>query len=81
MCGYESTQKAGIFAPAKTPAAIISRLNREIVTLLNNPEIKAKFFSDGVDSVGSRPEELTAVVKSEVARLGKLIKEAGISSE
>ena len=79
--GYESTQKAGMFAPAKTPAAVISKLNRELVLILNRPDIKEKFVSDGVDTVGSTPAELAAMVKAEVARMEKVIKAAGITAE
>jgi len=76
--GYESTQKAGLFAPAKTPAPIITRLNREVVVLLQRSDMKEKFFSDGVETVGTSPQELGAMVKSEIARIGKIIKDVGI---
>ena len=68
----------GIFAPAKTPAAIINRLNQEIVRVLNRAEVKEKFFNAGVEVVGSSPEQLAATIKSEMARMGKVIKDAGI---
>jgi len=77
--GYESTQKAGLFAPAKTPAAIVNRLNREVVALLQRPDVKEKFFSDGVEAVGTSPQELGAMVKSEIVRIGKIIKDVGIT--
>jgi tripartite-type tricarboxylate transporter receptor subunit TctC len=79
--GYESTQKAGLFAPAKTPAAIITRLNREVVALLQRPDMKEKFFGDGVETVGTSPQELGAMVKSEIARIGKIVKDLGITSD
>jgi len=76
--GYELVSIQGIFAPAKTPAAIVQRLNQEIVPYLRRPETKERFMSAGVETVGSTPEELLATVKSEMDRLGKVIKEAGI---
>ena len=79
--GYEATQKASMFAPAKTPVAIINRLNREIVDFLNKPEVKTKYLSDGVETVGSTPDELSAIIKSEIARMGKVVRDAGISAE
>ena len=79
--GYESEVTSGVFAPAKTPEAIVKRLNQEIVRLLNQPDIKQKFFDSGVEIVGSSPEQLAAKIKSDIARLGKVIKDAGIRAE
>ncbi len=79
--GYESSSIVGVFAPAKTPAAIISRLNAEIQQALNKPETKQRFFDSGVETPGGMPEQLAAAVKSEMTVLGKLIKDAGIRAE
>ena len=76
--GYEATSIVGMFAPAKTPEAVIARLNQETVRVLNRAEIKERFLSSGVETVGSTPEEFGAVVKSEMARLGKVIRDANI---
>jgi tripartite-type tricarboxylate transporter receptor subunit TctC len=70
-----------VFAPAKTPAVAVNRLNQEIVRVLNQPDVKEKFFNDGGEVIASSPEELAATMKSEMARLGKVIKEAGIRAE
>ena len=79
--GYELVSIQGIFAPSGTPAAVIKRLNQEIVPFLQRADTKEKFFNAGVESLGSTPEALAATVKSEMARLGKVIKEAGIRAE
>jgi tripartite-type tricarboxylate transporter receptor subunit TctC len=79
--GYESVSPFGIFAPSKTPDAIIVRLNRDIVRGLSDSEIKTRFNGAGVETVGSTPAELGAMVKSEMAKWGKLIREAGIREE
>ncbi len=79
--GYESISIYGIFAPAKTPRTIIDKLNQEIVRFLNRTEVKEKFFIAGMEAVGSSPEQFAATVKSEMARMGKGIKEAGIRTE
>lgn len=79
--GYESGTLVGLFAPAKTPVIIIERLNREIVRVLNQSEVKEKFFNTGADVVGSTPQQLTAAVRSEVTKLGKVIKESGIRTD
>ncbi len=79
--GYESVAMFGMFAPARTPATIISRLHQEIVGVLNKADVKQRFFNVGVETVGSSPEEFAAAVKSEIARMGKVIKSAGIRAD
>jgi tripartite-type tricarboxylate transporter receptor subunit TctC len=79
--GYEAVASYAIFAPAGTPAPLAKRLNQEIVGVLRTPEIREKFFGTTADVVGSTPAELTAHMKSEMARLGKVIKAANIRAE
>jgi tripartite-type tricarboxylate transporter receptor subunit TctC len=56
-------------------------LNQEIVNALRAPETKELLLSSGVESVGSSPEELVALLKADIARWGKVIREAGIREE
>ena len=79
--GYEAVSPATLFAPAHTPRPIIDRLNKEVVQGLNRPEVREKFFNVGLEVVGSPPDELAAFVKSEIAKWGKVIREAGIRIE
>jgi tripartite-type tricarboxylate transporter receptor subunit TctC len=79
--GYESGTSTGVFAPAKTPAAIINRLNQEVVRFLNTTEARDRFFAVGSETVGNSPEELAAGVKSEMVKLGKVIKDVGIRED
>ncbi len=79
--GFETVVMTGVYAPAGTPAAIVNRLNQEIVRVINLPDIKEKFSNIGIETVGSSPQELTAAMKAEIARTAKLIKEAGIRTE
>jgi tripartite-type tricarboxylate transporter receptor subunit TctC len=79
--GYESSQILGVFAPAGTPAAIITLLNREIVGVLALPDVKERFLSTGTDVVGSTPQQFAAAVKAEMSSLGKVIKDAGIRDD
>ncbi len=79
--GYESVSPFGVFAPLKTPQAIVARLNRSIVDGLNDAEIKSRFFNAGVETVGSTPAQLAAMLQSEMAKWGKLIRDAGIREE
>jgi tripartite-type tricarboxylate transporter receptor subunit TctC len=79
--GYESVSMYGMFAPAKTPTAITRRLNQEIVRVIRSESVKDTFLTAGVEGVGSTPDELTAAMKGEVARLGKVIRDEGIRAD
>ncbi len=76
--GYALVQNTGMFAPGRTPDAIISRLYEEIVRVLRTPATKEKFFNAGIEVVGSSPAELAIFLNQERNRLGKVIKDAGI---
>jgi tripartite-type tricarboxylate transporter receptor subunit TctC len=76
--GYEWVGTTGMWAPVKTPGAIIDRLNQEIVRLLNGADVKQRFFNAGAEVVASSPEQFAAVIKSDIVRMGKVIKDAGI---
>ena len=79
--GYESESLHAVFAPSKTPDAIVRRLNSEIVRLLKTPEMKQEFLAAGVEVVAGSPEELAKVVRSEIARWSDVIRKAGIRSQ
>jgi tripartite-type tricarboxylate transporter receptor subunit TctC len=61
--------------------ALIARLNRELVRVLGSAEINEKFLNAGVETVGSSPAQLAATINSEMAKWGKLIKDAGIREQ
>ena len=79
--GYETVNMFGILAPAKTPGPIISLLNQEMVRVLNRGDAKEKFLNVGAEVVGSSPVAFAAAIKSETARMGKMIKSAGIKPD
>ena len=79
--GYEASSSNGIFAPPKTPVAIINRLHEEIVSVLNKAEVKQRLLSLGVEAVGSSPKQFAATLKADMSRLGKVIKDAGIRAD
>jgi len=79
--GYESEALHAVFVPAKTPDAIVKRLNAEIVRVLKLPDTRQQFLALGVEAVGSTPEELAAVIRSEIARWSKVLKDAGIRAD
>ena len=79
--GYEAESAYGLFAPAGTPAPILSRLHEETVRVLIRPEVKERLFNTGVEVVGNTPEAFTASIKSDMLRMGKVIKDAGIRAD
>ena len=76
--GYEATSNIAFFVPAKTPAAIVSRLHRELVLALGKADVKERLLKGGVEAVGSSPEELGAYVKADIAKIEILMRNAGI---
>ena len=79
--GYECVAMYAVFVPAKTPPALVSRLNKEIVQVLTRPDIKEKFLLGSTEVIASSPQGLADTMKSEMARMGKVIKAAKISAE
>jgi tripartite-type tricarboxylate transporter receptor subunit TctC len=76
--GYELVGIDGIVAPAKTPQAIVNRLNQEIVRALNQTVVRETLFNTGVVVVAGSPEEFGRFMRSEIVKWGKVIKEANI---
>ena len=77
--GYESAVMTGLLAPAKTPEPLVRRINQAVVRYLT--DVRDVFIQAGVEPVGSTPQEYAARMKNEIARMGKLFKEAGIKAE
>jgi len=76
--GYESSTAFGVLAPAKTPAAVIGRLNRELVNILQSAGVREKMAAQGVETVGGTPQDYAAHLKEELAKYGRIVKTAGI---
>jgi tripartite-type tricarboxylate transporter receptor subunit TctC len=76
--GYESVSPQGIVAPARTPAAIVNRLNQEIVKILHSADVREKLHASGVDVVGNTPEQFAAAIKTDMERIRKLARDANI---
>jgi len=79
--GYESLAIYGLFAPAGTPPAIIVRLNTVVAQFLARADIQERFAAAGMDAAASTPGQLSASVQAEVARIGKVIRAAGIRGD
>jgi tripartite-type tricarboxylate transporter receptor subunit TctC len=78
---YEVDSWVAIFAPAKTPSAIVDRMQKEIARVLQLPDVKQRFHEQGADPVGSSPRELERVVRSELKSWAAVVRDAGIKSE
>jgi tripartite-type tricarboxylate transporter receptor subunit TctC len=79
--GFDVTSWFGILAPAGTPAAVVERLNREFVRIVNLPDVRAKLVGMGNDVVGNSPEAFAAEIRADVARWGPIMHAAGIRGE
>ena len=76
--GYDANTLFGLFAPAKTPADIINRLNQEIVRYLSRAEAREKLLSVGVEPSPSSVEQWAAMVKADMDAVSKIIKSANL---
>jgi tripartite-type tricarboxylate transporter receptor subunit TctC len=79
--GYEAATITGMFAPVATPAALVAQISADVAKVMNRADLKARFVNIGVDAVGSPPEEFYATLRLEIARMGKMIKAAGLRDE
>lgn len=78
--GLDARLWFGLFTTAKTPRAVVMKLNQEITEVLNKPEVKALLLAQGAEAAPSTPEELGDFVKSELQRWVPIIKAAGIKA-
>ena len=81
VAGYEVAGWYGVLAPARTPRAIIDKLNAQIVRILHSPDVQNRLAADGSEAVGSTPEQFGAHIKAEIAKWRKVIQDAGIKAE
>ena len=78
---YEAGSWYGILAPAGTPREVIDRLHAAIVRALKQPDVAKRLAAEGAELIGSTPEEFAAHIKSEIARVGQVVRAAGIRIE
>lgn len=79
--GFEASSWYGIVVPAKTPAPIVARLNRDIAAALQSPEAKEYLASNGAIGVGSSAADFNVHIRNEIAKWTRVIKTAGITEE
>lgn len=77
--GYEATSWFGLFAPAGTPPAVISKLNTAVVKVLANSEIKKKINEQGAEVYSETPEQFAAFIQKESVKWGKVVRDSGAS--
>ena len=78
---YQSYNWYGVVAPAKTPPAIIDRLNREIVRHLSAPEVRTQLSNDGAQVYGNSPKEFNDIIRAEAERSKRLIKALNLAEQ
>ncbi len=77
--GLESYVWFGLYAPARVPKPIIAQINRDAVSILRSPEARDALLVQGAEAVPTTPEEFAAFQKKEIAKWGKVIREAHVT--
>ncbi len=79
--GFDVSNWQGILAPAKTPAALVSRLNRDVLTTLKLPVMIEALAAQGLEAFASTPEQFATLIRAEIAKYTQVVKAAGIKAE
>jgi tripartite-type tricarboxylate transporter receptor subunit TctC len=77
LAGYDISSWQAMYAPAATPREIVARLHAETAKILRTPENQKKLSELGLDAGGMSPDELLALMRSDIPRLGKVVRESG----
>ena len=75
--GFEVTAWLGLLAPAGTPAPIVRKIDAEVVKALALSDVRARFADLGLEPIGNSPEEFAQVIKEEIPKWAKVIKDSG----
>ena len=79
--GFDISNWFVFFAPANTPAVIVSRLHSETIKAMQHPDMKAFMVREGADAVGSTPAEAAKFFLNEIDKLGKIIRASGVKAD
>lgn len=79
--GYEVMVWFGLVAPAGTPREIVNKLNAEVLKILAMPDVRERFLAQGVEPMGSTPEQFGEHIRSQMAKWGKVVRDAGVKAE
>jgi tripartite-type tricarboxylate transporter receptor subunit TctC len=75
--GYDLSVWYGVAAPAGTPKDIVAKLNAEFVRVLDNPDFRQRLEQQGVERIGSTPEQFGKYIRSETAKWAKVVRASG----
>jgi len=76
--GVEAGSWYGVFAPARTPAAVVARLHSGIAAVLKLPDVQQRLIAEGAVAIGNTPEQFAAQIKDDIAKWGKVVRESGL---
>lgn len=79
--GFEAGNWIGVVVPAATPRPVVTKLSADMVRVIRTPEIKEKFSAQGIDPIGTTPEEFGKFLKSEVEKWGKVVRDVGAKAD
>jgi tripartite-type tricarboxylate transporter receptor subunit TctC len=79
--GYEVMVWFGLVAPAGTPREIVQRLNAEVIRILGMPDVRERFIAQGVEPVGSTPEQFGEHIRAQMSKWAKVVQDAGVKAE
>ncbi len=79
--GYEAVQWYGVLAPAGTPRDVVGKLHAAAVRALQEAPVRERLLVDGAEPVGNTPDEFAAIIRNDLVKWGKVIKDAGITAE
>ena len=81
VAGFDMDSWAGIVAPAHTPPVIVTKLNKELRKIIDDPDVKAKLGNVGFEAFSSTPKEFGDFIKVQLDKWGKMVRDAGIQPE
>jgi tripartite-type tricarboxylate transporter receptor subunit TctC len=79
--GYEMNPWFGLFAPAGTPAAIVARINAEVMRTLARTDVRERLAGMGAEPMSGTPEQFTAMIRADLDKWGRLVRSAGITAD
>ena len=79
--GYEAMQWYGVLLPAGVPKSMVTFLHKELITVLQNPAVRARLMDEGGEVIAGTPQQYAAVIHNDLVKWTKLVKAAGIRAE
>lgn len=76
--GYEAVTWWGILAPARTPREVVTKIHSDVVRVLEMADTKSRLATEGVNPLGSSPEQFSLMIREEIVKMGKIVKAANV---